>query len=112
MEYKQEFNIFLFKFWGDALDKIENADYDEMRTVENIIEDYFEDEIPTPEEINDFISSADFCFFDYDDDDYDDGYDEDDEDCDEEDDGEEDDDEDCDDDDCDDDEDYDDYDED
>ena len=77
MEYKQKFNIFLFKFWGEALEKLDNADYDDMLTVETIIEDEFKDKMPTPEEINEFISSGAFDYFD---EPYEDDYDEDEED--------------------------------
>ena len=57
MRYQAEENIHNFPFWSGAKDTIAELTYDEMNSLEQLIEEMFDgrDELPTDTEINDFV---------------------------------------------------------
>lgn len=57
MRYQVEETIHNFPFWSGAKDTIEELTYDEMNSLEQLIEEIFDgrDELPTDTEINDFV---------------------------------------------------------
>ena len=57
MFYKVEFDVDNFEFWSGARDRIEGANEDQKRAVQDRIEEYFEGcgEIPTDTQINDLV---------------------------------------------------------
>ena len=57
MRYQVEENIHNFPFWSGAKDTIAELTYDEMNSLEQLIEEIFDgrDELPTDTEINDFV---------------------------------------------------------
>lgn len=55
MEYKREFNIDEFEFWGGAFEVAHHATEEQMAAIEERLESIFYDEIPSETEINDFV---------------------------------------------------------
>ena len=57
MRYQVEENIYNFPFWSGAKDTIAELTVNEMQSLENLIEEIFDngDELPTDTEINDFV---------------------------------------------------------
>ena len=57
MRYQVEENIHNFQFWSGAKDTIAELTYDEMNSLEQLIEEIFDgrDELPTDTDINDFV---------------------------------------------------------
>lgn len=57
MRYQAEETIHNFPFWSGAKDTIAELTYDEMNSLEQLIEEIFDggDELPTDTEINDFV---------------------------------------------------------
>ena len=56
MYYKVEFDINRFKFWSGAKDRMDDATEEQRRQVEERINDVFAlGEMPTDDDINDFV---------------------------------------------------------
>ena len=57
MQYKVDFDIENFEFWGSAKDVFERCvQEDKLEELERLIEDVFCDSTPSDVEINDFVS--------------------------------------------------------
>ncbi len=55
MDYKEEFDIFSFRFWGGARDRVGILRAGRMLELEQHIIECFDGETPTSGEINDFV---------------------------------------------------------
>ena len=55
MRYQAEESIHNFQFWSGAKDTIAELTYDEMDSLEQLIEEIFYGELPTDTQINDFV---------------------------------------------------------
>ena len=57
MQYKADFDIEKFEFWGEAKDVFDRCvQEDKLEELERLIEDVFCDSVPSDIEINDFVS--------------------------------------------------------
>ena len=57
MQYKVDFDIENFEFWGNARNVVKRCIREnKFEDLEILIEDIFEDSIPSDVEINDFVS--------------------------------------------------------
>ena len=55
MQYKCEFDAYIFTFWSGAADRWDNATDEQREQVVDRLEEYFCDETPTETQINDIV---------------------------------------------------------
>lgn len=55
MKYVCEDSLNSFKFWSGGKDTADTLSYEELETLDSLLEDVYCDELPTDTEINDFF---------------------------------------------------------
>ena len=61
MQYKADFDIEKFEFWGEAKDVFDRCvQEDKLEELERLIEDTFCGSVPSEMQINDFVSFVSF----------------------------------------------------
>ena len=63
MEYRHEFDICDFEFYGKARGKVRYLSFNEMLLLEEFVEKHFEEWMPSMERINQFVSEECDEFF-------------------------------------------------